>query len=62
MAFLPVLDLADAMFARKFDPAYDEGILDAVDRLRLDEHQAKHRPAGNGGGAKRGFRVGREII
>lgn len=43
MAFLPVLDLADAMFARKFDPAYDEGILDAVDRLRLDEHQAKHR-------------------
>ena len=50
--FLPVLDLADAMFARKFDPAFDEAILDAVDLLRTDPERIAQR--GGGGVVHRG--------
>ena len=34
MEYLPVLDLADVLFARKFDPALDHQVLDAIDDLR----------------------------
>jgi hypothetical protein len=34
LEYLPVLDLADVLFARKFDPAIDAQVLDAIDELR----------------------------
>lgn len=34
MEYLPVLDLADVFFARKFDPTLDHEVLDAIDDLR----------------------------
>lgn len=42
--YLPVLDLANTLFARKFDPEIDSSVLDAIDVLRSQDVEPKAVP------------------
>mmetsp|Transcript_10041 Transcript_10041/g.26143 ORF Transcript_10041/g.26143 Transcript_10041/m.26143 type:complete len:443 (+) Transcript_10041:34-1362(+) len=39
LEYMPVLELSQQMFARKFDPEVDASILDAIDELRARNHR-----------------------
>ena len=39
LEYMPVLELSQQMFARKFDPEVDVAILDAIDELRARNHK-----------------------
>uniref|UniRef100_A0A7S2AW29 protein xylosyltransferase n=1 Tax=Octactis speculum TaxID=3111310 RepID=A0A7S2AW29_9STRA len=60
LAFLPVLELSGAMFARKFDPEIDHRSIDAIDIMRSRDSSSNSGSwslGGGGGGGDQGLKT-----